>query len=91
MKKDGTFTVDGALYEVSGRHLLGRWVTIVTDGLTGRLLRVAWQDQAVPFGPCDPVANRHRGRAPAVEQARGDVPFDPIAGLLQRAREVGDE
>lgn len=91
VKKDGTFTVDGDLYEVSGRHLLGRWVTIVTDGLTGRLLRVAWQGQTVPFGPCDPIANRHRKRAPVVEQARGDVPFDPIAGLLQAAREVGDE
>lgn len=91
VKKDGTFTVDGDVYEVAGRHLFGRWVTVVTDGLTDRLLRVAWQGQTVPFGPCDPVANRHRKRAPAAEQARGDVPFDPIAALLQQAREVGDE
>lgn len=91
VKKDGTFTVDGDVYEVSGRHLFGRWVDIVTDGLTGRLLQVAWQGQRVTFGPCDPVANRHRKRATAVEKARGDVPFDPIAGLLQQAREVDDE
>ena len=91
VKKDGTFTIDSALYEVSGRHLFGRSITIVTDGLTGRLLRVAYQGQAVPFGPCDPVANRHRKRAPGVEQTRGDAPFDPITALLQQAREVGDE
>lgn len=91
VKKDGTFAIDSIVYEVTGRHLFGRWITVVTDGLTGRLLRVAWQGQTVPFGPCDPVANRHRKRAPAVEQARADVPFDPIAGLLEQARELRDE
>ena len=91
VKKDGTFTVDSALYEVAGRHLFGRWITVVTDGLTGRLLRADYQGQPVAFGPCDPVANRQRKRAPAVEKAAAEVPFDPIAALLQAAREVGDE
>lgn len=92
VKKDGTFTVDSVVYEVAGRHLFGRWITIVTDGLTGKLLRVAYQGQAVPFGLCDPVANRHRKRAPvATTEPRAGVPFDPIAGLLQQAREVAGE
>ncbi len=88
VKKDGTFTVDGEVYEIRGRHLFGRWLTIVTDGLTGRLLRVGYQGEAVRFGVCDPIANRHRKRASAIEKTPTDVPFDPIAGLLQQAREV---
>ena len=91
VKKDGTFTLDGTVYEVDGRHLFGQWLTVVTDGLTGRLLRATCQEQPVRFGLCDPAANRTRKRAPAIEEQRSDIPFDPIAGLLQQAREGVDE
>ena len=92
VRKDGTFTVDSAIYEAAGRHLCGRWITIVTDGMTGRLLRVSYQEQSVRFGVCDPVANSRRKRAPVIEEKRrSDIPFDPIAALLAKAREVGDE
>jgi len=92
VRKDGTFAVDSVVYEVDGRHLFGRMITIVTDGLTSRLLRASYQGRPVRFGVCDPVANSRRTRAPATaDDHPGDVPFDPIAGLLQQAREVGDE
>ena len=44
------------------------------------------------FGPCDPVANsdRKRARAPK-EEIKPGLPFDPIAALLQKAREVDGE
>lgn len=88
VKKDGTFSVDSVVYEVDGRHLHGRWVQIVTDGLTGKLLRVSYQEHAVRFGRCEPVNNARRRRAPVVEPTRSDVPFDPITRLLQQAREL---
>ena len=48
--------------------------------------------QTVRFGPCDPVANsdRKRARAPK-EEIKPGLPFDPIAALLQKAREVDGE
>lgn len=91
--KDATFTHDGKLYEVTGRHLAGKTIAVVVDGLTGRLLRASWRGQTVRFGPCDPIANRHRGRPqtqPQVTEKR-TVPFDPIAALLQKAREIDND
>lgn len=92
--KDATFSHDGKLYEVTGRHLAGKRITIISDGLTGRLLRASWQGRPVRFGPCDPVANQRRGRPTTPEASKSGgatVPFDPITALLQKAREVGDE
>jgi putative transposase len=90
VRKDATFSLDGGLYEVSGRHLGGKTITLVVDGLTGRLLRASWRGRPVSVGPCDPVANRSRKR-PSVTEAEtppaNSVPFDPIANLLQKARE----
>ncbi len=91
VRKDGTFAVDKVVYEVAGRHLCGKRIDIVIDGLTDRLLRVSYQDRPVRFGLCDAVANGRRKRAPVTTEPRRELPFDPIAGLLQQAREVGDE
>ncbi len=92
VRKDGTFSVDGTIHEVNGRHLAGKRVTIVIDGLTGRLLRATYQDRALRFGLCDSVANRDRKRPPTTaDDATTDVPFDPIANLLQKAREATNE
>jgi transposase InsO family protein len=94
VKKDATFTVGGSLYEVTGAHLAGKYVNVVLDGLTERPLGVSYQDQAVRFGPCDPVANadRKRVRTPVNGGDNGkNTPFDPITALLQKAREVDDE
>jgi len=94
VKQDGTFDLDGVTYEVSGRHLAGKRITVVVDALTDRPLRARWQDQLLRFGPCDPVANRRRPRPPAtppVPVGLAGVPFDPIAALLQKAREANDE
>ena len=87
--KDATFSIDGVRYEVSGRHLAGKRISAWTDGLTGKLLRVTWQDQPVRAGLCDPVANRSRPRPKTPDPAptRETTPFDPIAALLQKARE----
>ena len=69
--------------------LSGHWACNVIDGLTGKLLRATWQDQPVRVGLCDPVANRSRPRpkTPAPAPIRKTTPFDPIAALLQKARE----
>ena len=83
---DGTFTVDGAVFEVRGRHLVGRKVDVVTDPFGGPPLRVVHDGQPVTFGPCDPKANRHRRRAPDLDAPAPTVPFDPIAALLAKAR-----
>jgi hypothetical protein len=91
VKADGTFAVDGEPYEVTGRHLARKRIDLVVDALTGRPIRANWKGVEVRFGPCDPVANRHRRRPAAPEPERTDVAFDPIADLLARAREVGDE
>ena len=96
VKKDCTFEIEGTVYEVGGRHLAGKTISLFVDALTDRLLRAAWKDQPVRFGLCDPKANRHRSRAPtsAIETkaaAASDVPFDPITALLQKAREAKDE
>ena len=99
VRKDCTFDLCGTTYEVAGRHLASKQVTIVVDGLTDRPLRATWQDHDLRFGPCDPVKNRHRSRGttaakPDAATASADAdstPFDPVAALLQKAREVSDE
>lgn len=91
--KDGTFSVDAVVYEVDGRHLATRTVVVVQDGLTGAILRVTHDDRPVRFGVCDAVMNARRRRAPPVAPppVPDDLPFDPIASLLAKAREVGRE
>ena len=101
VRKDCTFELDGKTYEVAGRHLASKRITVIVDGLTERPLRVSFQDKDVRFGPCDPVHNRHRKRVETVVQQDSDksadgsditsTPFDPIAALLQKAREASDE
>ena len=83
---DGTFSVDGRLFEVRGRHLHGKRVQVLMDPLTGALLDVRHDEKPVPFGPCDPAVNRHRRRAEPSEAPAPTLPFDPIAALLAAAR-----
>jgi transposase InsO family protein len=83
---DGTFTVDGAVFEVRGRHLVGKQVAVVLDPFGGPPLRVLHDDVPVTFGPCDPKANRHRRRAPDLDAPTPTISFDPIAALLAKAR-----
>ncbi len=92
VRRDSTFDVDGVVYEVAGRHLAGKRITVTCDGLTGKLLRATWQNKDLRFGRCDAVGNRGRRRpTPEVESTSADTPFDPIAALLAKAREAGDE
>ncbi|MBM4319264.1 MAG: transposase [Deltaproteobacteria bacterium] len=101
VRGDGTFELDGTTYEVSGRHLAGKKVTVVVDALSEKPLRVSWQGQPVRFGVCDPVANRHRPRPVAATgngsdgdhpgTTRAEAPFDPIAALIAKAREEVDD
>lgn len=84
--KDATLSVDGALYEVGG-HLAGKTLTVRTCGLTGAVLGATYQDRDVPIGPCDPTANQRRSRPAVTEEApRTDLPFHPVAGLIEAAR-----
>lgn len=96
VRRDGTFTLDGTVYEVSGRHLCGKRIALVIDALTGKPIRASWQDKPVRFGLCNPVTNRHRKRSAAQDKASHDPTsqdnaFDPIASLLEKAREVQDD
>ncbi len=94
VRRDATFSIDGVVYEVAGRHLAGKYIAITCDGLTGKPLRAVWQREPLRFGPCNAVANA-RARRPEptseTEMPKAATPFDPIAALLAKAREAGDE
>jgi transposase InsO family protein len=92
VRGDATFTVDTVLYEVTGRHLLGKEVNVVVDGLTGRVLRVTHRGKPVPFGLCRPADNAERKRpAKPPKDCPKTVTFTPIATLLQKARELNHD
>lgn len=82
-----TFSLEGELFEVRGRHLAGKTVQVVIDPLTGELLQVLFEEKPVVFGLCDVAANRHRRRAEPAPASEPTVPFDPIAALLKKARQ----
>lgn len=86
VRKDGTLSVDGVVYEVGG-WLGGKTIEVRVCGLSGTVLGARYQEQVVPVAPCDPVANSHRSRPQADEpQPRRDLPFNPVAGWLAAAR-----
>lgn len=87
--KAATIDVDGVLHETHG-HLAGKTIALCRCGLTGKILGARYQDQPVPIAPCDPSANARRGRAAPAVQPTPNLPFHPIDGLLERAREVTD-
>ena len=94
VRKDATFSVDGQLYEVRGRHLAGKTVEVFSDPFTAKVLRVELHGVIVAFGPCDARSNARRGRgkdAPTDASASKSTRFDRIANVLQAAREVHDE
>ena len=97
VRKDGTFVVEKVVYEAIGHHLAGKRIDVVADALTGRAIRAGYRGVPVRFGLCDAVANRSRPRPgrkrPGVpdEPIDAETPFDPIAGLLQKAREDDHE
>lgn len=83
---DSTFTLDGQIWEVAGRHLAGQRIEVVVDPFTGAPLRATHDGRPVVIGRCDPIHNGQRGRAPTAEPPAPTVPFDPIVGLLAAAR-----
>jgi putative transposase len=91
VRNDLTLDVDGETWEITGRHLAGRRVDLVIDPFTRRVLRASVGGVSVPVGRCDPRANARRRRADKAELAAATAPFDPIAALLAKAREVDDE
>jgi len=92
VRADGTFTVDRVLYEVVGAWLARKRIALVLDGLTGKPIAATYKDKSIRFGPCDPVANRSRPRpTPTPQASASGLPFDPIAGLLARARQECDD
>jgi hypothetical protein len=83
---DATFSLEGEVFEVAGRHLAHKLLEVVVDPFTGAILRASFQGNPVVVGRCSPALNRRRGRAPAVAESAPTVPFDPIAALLEQAR-----
>jgi hypothetical protein len=94
VKKDATFSVDGTLYEVTGRHLAGKVLTLGVDPFTGKVLHAKQDGQPVVFAECDPKANARRGRASSPtdnDSKKAPKPrFDRISSLLAAARKVTD-
>lgn len=90
VRRDATFTLGGTVYEVVGRHLAGKRVAVVIDGLTNKPIRVSYKGRPVRFGLCDPIANSQRSRPAKGVEPQRTTPFDPIAALLQKAREEVD-
>lgn len=92
VRKDATFSVDGTLYEVRGRHLANKTVTVRQDPFTDRLLSVEHDGAAVPYGLCDVRANAERGRGAPEQPSLFPTPsrFQRVANLLAAAREVRD-
>jgi len=90
VKGDATFSYAGVIYEVTGRHLAGKAITLRVDALTQLPIAVTYRDRPVPFGRCDPHHNAERGRSGPVEPPAvtsvAKTPFSPIATLLLKAR-----
>ena len=84
---DSTFTLEGRVWEVRGRHLAGRVIDVVLDPFTNTILRASFDDKPVVFGLCDSQKNQRRGRAKTEATPEPTVPFDPIAALLAKARQ----
>ena len=90
IRKDATFSVEGNLYEVTGRHLAGRTISLALDPFTEGVLSATIDGQDVRFSRCDPRANASRGRATTTVPSPPTGRFDRIASLLAAAREVTD-
>jgi len=90
VRKDATFSANGALYEVRGRHLANQTVSVRLDPFTERVLGVEHDGAPVTFGLCDVRANAERGRGAPVQPELFPTPgrFQRIATLLAAAREV---
>jgi transposase InsO family protein len=57
---DATFSVDGEVFEVAGRHLANQLIDIVLDPFDGAILRASFQGKPVVVGRCSPALNRRR-------------------------------
>jgi putative transposase len=91
VRKDATFSVDGVLYEVRGRHLAGKTIQVTLDPFTEKVLGVQHDGVAVTFGRCDAQVNARKGRGDATDSTPAPDRFQRIARVLQAAREVSDE
>jgi transposase InsO family protein len=92
VRKDSTFSIGGVTYEVRGAWLAGKTVEVVIDGLTGKPVSATCSDRPICFDICDAVANQRRRRSgPTTASPTSSTPFDPIAGLLERARKETDD
>lgn len=85
VRSDATVQVLGKLYEVRGRHLARKRITVRVDPFTDVVVGASHEGRPVVIGPCDPIANSSVEQAPLCPPP-ADTPFDPIAGLLARAR-----
>jgi transposase InsO family protein len=85
VKKDGTLSLGGRLFELDEAFLHGRQVTVARSLVVPTELPwVEHEGQTLSLRPCDPVKNASRKR-PANKRHSGlDVPFDPPAVLLQK-------
>ena len=92
VKGDGTFSVDSRIYEAVGQHHRGKTIDVMIDPLAGAVVRVERDGHEVRFGPCSPTLNARRGRGVVnVPTGQSALPFDPIAGLIAKARKGGQD
>jgi len=91
VRKDATVHVEGRMYEVVGRHLAGKRITVRLDPFTLAVVGASFEGRDLALSPCDPVANGARPRGGVVPEPQPGLPFDPIATLLARARTEVDD
>lgn len=86
VKRDGTFQINGLVYEALGRHLSGQRITVTLHPFDGTALTASHQGKAIELNRCDPVANaRSRRPTPSTNTDDKSVDFDPSGDLLRRA------
>ena len=90
IRKDATFSLLGQTWEVSGHHLTGKRIEVILDPLTSTPIRTTFEGRPVEIGRCDPIANGRSGRPAPTTISPPTTVFNPIAGLLARARKEPD-
>jgi len=92
VRKDATFSANGILYEVRGRHFAGKTLQLRLDPFTKHIIDVSHKEEQVPFSLCDIQKNAKRGRGEEekAKPSKDNSRFNRISQVLQAARKVTD-
>ena len=86
VRKDGTISVDGTVWELEPGFLAGKRVTLVRCLLDSPSKPwVEYDERRFSLHPLDPVRNSMRSRRRMPNNDTPKIPFDPAKALLDRA------